>query len=136
MDSVAKKALDNSLRWLTRSESSFQSGDYDIAIYELEMAGEVALKSLIMSKGFEIPKRHDVSTIIRSLVRNEKIVQDDRKDEFEGYLDSFEHVARVRGDAGYSYESSSDLEDFKLIYERHVEGSKKLVALIHEMFRT
>ena len=136
MDSVAKKALDNSLRWLTRSESSFQSGDYDIAIYELEMAGEVALKSLILSKGFEIPKKHDVSTIIRSLVRNEKIVQDDRKDEFERCLDSFEHVARVRGDEGYRYESSSDLEDFKQIYERHLEGSKKLVALIHEMFRT
>jgi HEPN domain-containing protein len=68
MNSLVRKAIDNSLHWLARSESSFQSGDYHIAVYELEMAGEVALKSLIMFDQIEIPRKHDVSKIIRTIL--------------------------------------------------------------------
>jgi len=100
---------------------------YDIAVYELEMAGEVALKCLLIEKHYDVPKRHNVSRIIRALIHDVQIVPIDKSSRFEEYLDRFDQVVRMRGDAGYSYESSLDLEGFKEIYNDYFETIKELL---------
>jgi len=39
----------------------------------------------------------------------------------------------MRGDAGYSYESSMDLEGFKEIYDDYSEAIKELIDFVSDM---
>ena len=133
MDPLAKRALQSSYRWFSSSDSSYKLEAYDIALYELEMAGEVALKGLLIEKHYDVPKRHNVSRIIRTLIHDIQIVPGDKASRLEDYLDRFDHVVRMRGNAGYSYESSMDLESFKEIYDDYSESIKELIDLVSEM---
>lgn len=133
MDTLAKRALQSSYRWLSSSDSSYKLEAYDIAVYELEMAGEVALKGLLLEKHYDVPKRHNVSRIIRTLIHDIQIASEDKASKLEDYLDQFDHVVRMRGDAGYSYENSMELEGFKEIYDNYYESVKELIDLVSDM---
>ncbi len=133
MDTIARRALQSSYRWFSSSNSSYKLGAYDIAVYELEMAGGVALKSLLIEKHYDAPKIHNLSRIIRTLIHDTQIVPVDKASKLEDYLDRFDRVVRMRGNAGYSYESSMDLEGFKEIYNDYSESIKELIDFISDM---
>ncbi len=136
MDTLASKALRNSQRWLSSSSSSYISESYDIAVYELEMAGEVALKALLIHSGLEVPKRHDVSRILRSLAHDNDIVPLNKMNKFFEFLDTFDRVTKFRGDAGYSYESSQDLDTFKELYQLYNEKINQLVEFASDIINS
>ncbi len=133
MDPLAKRALQSSYRWFSSSDSSYKLEAYDIAVYELEMAGEVALKGFLIEKHYDVPKIHNVSRIIRTLIHDIQFMQVDNASKLEDYLDRFDHVVRMRGDAGYSYKSSMDLEGFKEIYNDYSDSIKELIDFVSDM---
>ncbi|MCL4323623.1 MAG: HEPN domain-containing protein [Candidatus Thermoplasmatota archaeon] len=118
---------------MSSSSSSYLAQAYDIAVYELEMAGEVALKALLINAHLEVPKKRDVSRIVRTLAQTNDIVTAKKIDIFLEYLDIFDRIVKVRGDAEYSYESTEDLDAFREFYVRYEKQISHLVEFVSDV---
>ena len=90
------------------------------------MAGGVALSELLLEKHYNVPKSNDVSRIIRTLIHDVQIMPEDKASKLEDRPERFDHLATVGGDAGYSCESSIDLEIFRKIYN-YAESIQELI---------
>lgn len=97
------------------------------------MAGEVALKALLINAHLEVPKKRDVSRIVRTLAQTNDIVTAKKIDIFLEYLDIFDRIVKVRGDAEYSYESTEDLDAFREFYVRYEKQISHLVEFVSDV---
>ena len=65
MEMNVKNAIDDANRWVISAEKNFDSGNYDIALYSMEMALEIAMKSFLIKNKIEYPKKHDARSTKR-----------------------------------------------------------------------
>ncbi len=126
-------ALESSDTWLGSAKSNFRDTHYSVALYSLEMAAEIALKAVLLSVNVNVPKVHDVSSlVIKYSEENKKLNVIKENEKF--IRDVFLDLLTNRNSAGYMFEYRKSEEEFKKLVieylpktERFIEICKKAV---------
>ncbi len=101
MERKASDAIDDAKRWLSAAESSEKAGSYDIALYSAEMALEIAMKAVLINKGVDYPKKHDITDYFKTAVDSRSTVKELR-DELPSLISTFSELLNLRNAAGYN----------------------------------
>ncbi len=123
-----KAALDNSDTWLGSAKSNFRDGQYSAALYSLEMAAEIALKSVLLSINVNVPKVHDISSLVVKYAEENKklnIIRENEKFIKEVFLD----LLTYRNSAGYMFEYRKSENEFKKLVTEYLPKTEKLIDI-------
>ncbi len=83
---VEERLLKRSRDFLETSEYQRKNGIYDLAIFSLEQALQLFLKSQIMAQGAEYPRTHSVRALLEIL---SALVSENQKPAIKGILDDY-----------------------------------------------
>jgi HEPN domain-containing protein len=129
MEMNVKNAMDDAKRWLLSAEKNTSANNYDIALYSMEMALEIAIKSFLIKNKTEYPKKHDVIDYFKAAgAKND--TRKELRENLDGIIKTFSKLLDFRNDAGYNFgrlKNDSKLRDesVKLLRE-----TKRCVELI------
>ncbi len=125
---AALEALKGAERWLGASQTEAGDGNYDIALYGLEMAVEIALKAVMLSLGADVPKIHDIRDAVAKAVKGDGRVPE----EFVASLDEitimFKRLLDLRQVSGYTFEAEGELRKLEAEYNGIAAPAKKAVS--------
>ncbi len=127
--SIAKDAIENAKRWLSSSSANAERGNYDLAVYSLEMSMEIALKALVFSAEADIPKTHSIGDRVMKIVREDVNLSRSIGGQIEEVVHTFNSLSTLRSISGYIYETRSTLEDMRKIYEKFARETARIVGL-------
>ncbi len=95
--------------WLKTAELSTKNGIPQTALYAMEMALEIAMKSVLERIGVDVPKTHYIGNIFLKEVRSQ-VVPAELKKESSDLVDTFSELLRLRPLSGYGLKSLSKEE--------------------------
>lgn len=127
--SIARDAIENSRRWLSSANVNAKVGNYDLAVYSLEMSVEIALKALLFSIGIDVPKTHSVGDIVVKGVKEDGVLSRMIGGEIDGFVRTFNSLSTLRSMSGYIFETRSTLKDMKSKYEKFAAETERVVDL-------
>ena len=134
-EKIAGDALLSAKRWLETAHMAAGEGNYDSAVYSLEMSVEISLKAVLLSIGTEVPKIHAIGDIFAEAVRGNDKVHKELSSSVEEITRTFKELLKLRSAAGYMFEREDELENLGSEY-RNLEGSSdKIVALCEKAVR-
>ncbi|MGC8547842.1 MAG: HEPN domain-containing protein [Candidatus Micrarchaeia archaeon] len=122
----AKLWLDDAGRWYKLAESAAGAGLYDKALYSLEMCMESALKALLIARGIEFPKTHNIMPL---LMLNKERLPQKVTGELDMINDVFTSLLEYRNAAGYRAESALTDPEFKKKVDKDMKKVKELMKL-------
>lgn len=126
-------ALSDSRGWLRTAISSAEKGDYNIGIYSLEMAVEIALKAVLISLNVAYPKTHDIMAIFVSAIDKGRSSLPNEFVENETFIvDTFRELLKMRGPAGYTFSSNFNIKDLKGDFKKYLVSAEKIIKLCEE----
>jgi hypothetical protein len=98
-------AIDNAKVWLKTADANMEKGLYTTALYAMEMAVEIALKSLLIELGISVPKLHNIMNALRSTFDERQSSLPKRFREREEFvLSVYNDLLELRSDVGYTFE--------------------------------
>ena len=127
--SIAKDAIENAKRWLSSSSANAERGNYDLAVYSLEMSIEIALKALVFSTGADVPKTHSIGDRVMKITREDVNLSRIIGGEIDEMIHTFNSLSTLRSISGYIYETRSTLDEMKKMYEKFVRETTRIVEL-------
>jgi len=126
--STAQTLMREARNCLEESKRYFAESDWNFAIRRAQECVELALKSLLKAGGWEIPKLHDVGSIVVERLRSVNIQVE--AELAEKVIGVSERLAQQRAPAFY-WEVAFSREEA----ESAVEGAEFILAWAQEMLR-
>ena len=131
MEVNVKNTIDDAKRWLLSAEKNASADNYGIALYSMEMALEIAMKSFLISNKIEYPKKHDVIDYFKAAVAING-TKKSLKENSEWITKTFSILLDLRNDAGYNFgklENDAKLKDESL---RLLKETRRCVDVIEK----
>ncbi len=101
------------------------------------MTVELSSKAALMAFGIDFPREHDVSAVFKQLAAR-RTLPDWFLSALDELAENISELAKLRGLAGYGYESGIDAEYFKdyapEAYRRAEEHCSACAKLLKELF--
>ncbi len=113
---VAYNALGSAGRWLNSGRINSNGGNYDAALYSLEMAVEISLKAVLLSLNFDAPKTHAIGDFVKEAVRGNGKVPEEFRSSLPETLSVFNALLELRSVSGYIFESEKELKELGKMY--------------------
>lgn len=127
--SIATDAIENAKRWLSSSSANAERGNYDLAVYSLEMSIEIALKALVFSTGMDVPKTHSIGDRVTKIVMEDVNLARRLGGEIDEFVHTFNSLSTLKSISGYIYETRSTLDDMRRTYEKFAREVTRIVGL-------
>ncbi len=125
---MADKLIEEAKSWLKSGILNQEGRNYSKSVYALEMALEIALKSVVASSGRDVPRRHDIVPPLEEIILSKpKIFSTEFKNAFISIKPVFMELLIVRQASAYSYETSIKEEDFMTIFEQNYQPVKNMI---------
>ena len=131
MEMNVKNAIDDANRWIISAEKNFDSDNYDIALYSMEMALEIAMKSFLIKNKIEYPKKHDVMDYFKGASTGNNATKDLKKN-IDGLATVFSKLLDLRNDAGYNFGRLKNDAKLKDESAKLLKETKKYVEIIEK----
>ena len=128
-EGIAEEAIGSAKRWLVSAELNAGKGNYDSALYSLEMSVEIAMKAVLLSIGIDVPKSHRIGDVFAASVREDKRLPDEFKSHIGECTDIFNALLGLRAAGGYMFEAKTTMGELKDEYERYRKGAEDVVGL-------
>ena len=90
--------------WLRNANRNMGDREYELSLYSLEMAVEIAFKAVLISINIDPPKVHDIRDTIRISLNGNKKISKQFSEGLDGYLSTFGELLSLRSMAGYGFE--------------------------------
>lgn len=132
MDRVADKVLESACRWFTSAEINFARDNIDIAVYSLEMAFEIGMKSLLQKMHSDVPKTHSVEDLFVMTTEKNPGINHETKHKLLSHMGDFRTLLRLRNIAGYSFERGAELGSMKEVYENTLNSVESFLDTAKE----
>ncbi|MHB8372838.1 MAG: HEPN domain-containing protein [Thermoplasmataceae archaeon] len=129
MESLALKAISNSRSWYLSAEINAERNQYDIAVYSLEMAMEIAFKAFLLKFHMDVPKSHNIGNLILNKLHESKLISTENAEKLKGYVEEYYDLLRMRNVAGYSYESPTESKRMENAFNRYREIVKDSINI-------
>ncbi len=113
---VAYEAIASAKRWLSSAKRVAGDGNYDAAVYSLEMAVEIAMKAVLISLGIESPKVHNIRGAMQQAVMESRRIPKDFKDRVPEMFSTFNALLDLRAVGGYIFETRTGLGELEKRY--------------------
>ncbi len=97
--------MDTAKDWLLAAEVTSKAGISGQSLFSLEMSVEIALKAVLLSVNADVPKVHDIRSVINVHLKNNSVLPKKFLENLPGYMKVFEELIRERAPAGYGFES-------------------------------
>jgi HEPN domain-containing protein len=110
---LVKNALKDAKEWLAISEKSIKMNAFSKALYFMEMALEISLKSLLIYYGIDFPKSHNILGPITKLLSADDFELSEIKNTSSQIISTYHALLDLRMSSAYSYESSFDSSFYK-----------------------
>lgn len=107
------KPIDAAKDWLNLAELAMDAGKYAQAAYSLEMAVEIALKTVLIAIHVEVPKVHDIRKAAKMFLAGNRSLPKSFLGELDDFLATFETLLRLRPIVGYGFEAGAAKSDIK-----------------------
>lgn len=131
---IALDATASAARWLDSAKLNAKSGNYDAALYSLEMSVEIALKAVLLSLEIDAPKVHTIGDAV-TLALQDKRVPKEFKEKTSTVLGTFNALLSLRSVGGYAFETKASLGDLKELYEKYKDDAARTVKLSEDSVR-
>ncbi|MCL6002335.1 MAG: HEPN domain-containing protein [Candidatus Thermoplasmatota archaeon] len=126
---IARDAIESAKRWLSSSIANAEAGNYDLAVYSLEMSTEISLKALLFFNGIEAPKTHSIGDLVTKTVKEDAKLSKILGTEIEEFVHTFNSLWTLRSISGYIFETRSTLDDMRVKYERFAKETTRIVEM-------
>lgn len=125
---IASDAIDSAKRWFTSAESNAGAGNYDTALYSLEMSVEIAFKGLLFALGADAPKSHSIGDLVIKSVRGNGRLPKELTAKIDGFVATFNALLSLRQASGYVFETRYDMRELKAEYRKYARDAEELIA--------
>ncbi len=125
---VAADAIESAKRWLRSAELNAKAGNYDSALYSLEMANEIAFKAVLITLGVDAPKTHNISDVFAKSVSADKKASKIFEGRMDAAIDTFRSLLELRSISGYIYETRYDVRALKGKYNSYAKPVEDIVG--------
>ena len=126
---IARDAIESAKRWLSSSIANAEAGNYDLAVYSLEMSTEIAMKALLFFTGVEAPKTHAIGDLVIKTVKEDTRLSKILGTEIDEFVHTFNSLSTLRSISGYIFETRSTMEDMKEKYEKLAKQTRRIVEM-------
>ena len=113
--------------WLKSAELLKGVKRYEQSLYAMEMASEIALKTVLLATKTEFPKVHDIRKAVMLFLSGNKKVPKQFANNLDSHMKTFETLLRLRSFAGYGFESSMDPKELEQQAQSLLPKCKELV---------
>lgn len=131
---IALDAVGSADRWLDSAKLNAKSGNYDAALYSLEMSVEIALKAVLLSLEIDVPRVHAINDAV-TLALQDRRAPKEFKDKVPTVLSTFNALLSLRSVGGYVFETRASLADLKTLYGKYKEEAEGVVKLCGDSVR-
>jgi len=130
VEDLSKRAMRDAEEWFKSAILNKQAENYSICVYALEMAIEIALKSILILSGKDYPKRHDIFDLLEETVlSNPGKFSEEFKESLPEIRRTFRLLLSSRAASGYGFDSNGREEDFRNIVEHYYKASERILSL-------
>lgn len=126
--SNARAAIENAETWLGSANSNYRDGHYSAALYSLEMCAEIALKAVLLSINVNVPKTHDISSLVIKYSDEHQKLGAIKENE-KSIRNTFMDLLTYRNSAGYMFEYRRSEAEFKELVTEYLPKTKKLLDI-------
>jgi HEPN domain-containing protein len=126
---IAIDAIESAQRWLQAAKLNAKIGNYDSALYSLEMSTEIALKAVLLALGIDIPKTHNIADVFAKSVSSDKKALKAFKGEIDVTIDVFRSLLELRNISGYIYETRYNMNALKDKYDLYIKSSEEIIEI-------
>ena len=119
-EGIAEEAIGSAKRWLVSAELNAGKGNYDSALYSLEMAVEISFKAVLLAMHMEVPKTHNVADVLAQAIGSDRAASAALAGKMDGMRDAFRSLLELRGISSYMYETRYDMKRLKGKYEAYL----------------
>ncbi len=133
MEKNVKSALDNASRWCSTAQEAYVAKNYDNSVYAMERARERGLKAVLISRGVEYPKIHDITGVIRASLNadiNKKRINQDMIDDM---LSTLQVLLKYRNAAGYMFANNVSMDVLKRVADDNLEKVEKYLTFLNKI---
>ncbi len=134
MENKINDALADSKRWLSSAQINEKNKNYDIALYSAEMALEIAMKGLLIKRGVDYPKKHDVIDYFKDAVASRGTVEELRKN-LDDIISTFSKLLDLRNIAGYNFGMLTQDEELAKETRKLVSSTEKYIPIIEKAIK-
>ncbi len=129
-------AIENSRIWLATAKAALAEGIYTTALYGAEMSVEIALKGVLIELGVDIPKSHNIVSLARiSLKENRSRLSKEFVEKEHFITSTLETLLDLRPVVGYAYERNIGKEDMKPRAKEYLRKAEEIVSLCGNAIR-
>ena len=131
MEKPRKIVVESAEHWYSVAIDSIKIGNYDTAVYGMEMSLEIGLKGILIKNRVEYPKIHDVTAVLKSKSGSLRLGKplNDKLDEILGI---FQILLKYRNDAGYMFSGGSDQAALKKVATEHIGKVREYLDLLRK----
>lgn len=131
----AGAAIGSAKRWLRSAELNAKAGNYDSALYSLEMANEIAFKAVLMSLGVDAPKTHNISDVFSRSVGADRKASKAFEGRMDAAVDTFRSLLELRSISGYIYETKYDVIALKGKYRSYAKPVEDVIGVCEKVVK-
>jgi HEPN domain-containing protein len=113
--------------WLRNANRNLSDKEYELSIYSLEMAVEIAFKAVLISINIDPPKVHDIRDTIRISLDGNKKISKQFSEMLDGYLSTFGELLSLRPMAGYGFEGNIESAELRKQNESLIPKCSRIV---------
>lgn len=128
-------AIGSAKRWLKSAELNAKAGNYDSALYSLEMANEIAFKAALMALGVDAPKTHNISDVFSKSVAADRKASKAFEGRLNAAIDTFRSLLELRSISGYIYETRYDVTALKGKYQSYAKLVEEVIIACEKVVR-
>lgn len=132
---IAGDAVASAKRWLNSAGRNAGGGDYDTALYSLEMSVEIALKAVLFALGLEVPRMRSISDLATEALKGDSRLPKEFREETDSMVGTFNALINLRPTSGYMFETTSTLTELKKKYEAYKGNAERTVDLCENAVR-
>ncbi len=126
---IAVDAVESAKRWLVSADLNAEAGNFDSALYSLEMCVEISMKAVLMSINIDVPKAHRIGDIFSASISEDKHVPKEFKQKSADIINVFNALLELRTASGYMFETKTTMKELKIKYEHYKKDAGKIVEL-------
>lgn len=124
---IAEDAIESAGRWMKAAELNAGVGNYDSALYSLEMSAEIALKAVLLALRIDIPKTHNIADVFLQSVGEDKRASNAFGPNVGRMIETFRTLLELRSVSGYIYETRYNMGALKAKYESNIDDVVEIV---------
>ncbi len=126
---IARDAIDSAKRWLVSADLNAGAGNFDSALYSLEMSVEISMKAVLLSINIDVPKEHRIGDIFDASINTDKRIPKEFRQHAADTVNIFNALLELRTASGYMFETKTTIKDLKVKYEYYKKDAKRIVEI-------